>query len=161
MNRFLLIFSGLLLSLSTMLGSVSAAPAEKGPIEVTSERMEGFSAPRRVLFSGNVVATQADVVIYADQMTVFFSDNEQEVTRILAQGRVRIVQGDRIATGEQGVFHRDQEMIVLTGNPRVHQGKDSIEGDEITVYLRDERSLVKSREGAPARAIFHPRESSP
>jgi len=161
MNRIFLIFLGLLGSLALLLEPVWAATANQAPIQVTSERMEGLSAPRRVLFSGNVVATQDDVVIYADQMTVFFAEGTQDVSRILAQGRVRIVQGDRVATGEQGVFHRDQEMVVLTGNPRVHQGKDSVEGDEITVYLREERSLVKSREGAPVRAIFHPRESSP
>ncbi|SDM01940.1 lipopolysaccharide export system protein LptA [Geoalkalibacter ferrihydriticus] len=150
----------LLVAVATAFVSVAGATDEM-PIEITSERMEVLSAPRRVVFSGEVVARQADVVMYADQMKVFFREGEDTVSRILAESRVRIVQGERTATGEAGVFFRDEGIVVLTGDPRVYQGKDFVEGDEITVYLEEERSVVKSREGVPARAIFHPREKSP
>ncbi|WP_429885008.1 lipopolysaccharide transport periplasmic protein LptA [Geoalkalibacter halelectricus] len=160
MNRITSRMLGFVLVFVLALAAVADAAQER-PIEVTSERMEMLSAPRRVLFSGEVVARQDDVVIYADRMQVFFREGEDSVARILAEGRVRIVQGERTAIGDSGVFHRDQSIVVLTGNPRVYQGKDFVEGEEITVYLEEERSVVTSREGVPARAIFHPREEAP
>lgn len=161
MNRLLLIGAFFLVLLFMPCASVQAAQENQAPIEVTSERMEALSAPRRVLFSGTVVASQGDIVMYADRMTIYFRENDNEVARIHAEGRVRIVQGERVATGDTGIFHRDEQMVVLSGNPRIIQGRDSVEGDEIIVYLQEERSIVKSREGAPARAIFHPGGETP
>jgi lipopolysaccharide export system protein LptA len=141
---------------------VLAVPdASHTPIEVTSEQMEALSAPRRVVFIGSVVATQGDLVIYADRMTIHFQEPANEVSRILAEGRVRMVQGDRVATGDSAIFHRDEQTVILRGSPRVYQGRDFVEGDEITVYLQEDRSVVTSREGVPARAIFHPRGEAP
>lgn len=162
MNR--LIFFRVILFVLLLLPYAYAQAAQESnqaPIEVTSERMEALSAPRRVLFSGTVVASQGDIVMYADRMTIYFRENDNDVARIHAEGRVRIVQGERVATGDTGVFHRDEQMVVLSGSPRIIQGRDSVEGDEIIVYLQEERSIVKSREGAPARAIFHPGGATP
>lgn len=162
MNRLHLIKAFFLVLLFMPYVDVQAAQeSSQAPIEVTSERMEALSAPRRVLFSGTVVASQGDIVMYADRMTIYFRENDNDVARIHAEGRVRIVQGERVATGDTGIFHRDEQMVVLSGNPRIIQGRDSVEGDEIIVYLQEERSIVKSREGAPARAIFHPGGETP
>jgi lipopolysaccharide export system protein LptA len=111
-------------------------------------------------FVGNVVARQGDVTIYAQELTLILAEVDREVERIEAVGDVRIVQGERIATGQQGVFYRGEGRIVLSGSPRVHQGEDFIEGDEITVFLNSEKSIVKSREGTRVNAIFHPRGES-
>ncbi len=131
------------------------------PIEVTSERLEAFADPRRVHFSGKVVAHQGNAVIYADDLTVFFQGEDQSVAQIEAEGNVRIVQDDKIATGGKGVFHRAKGLIVLTGAPRVHQGSDFVEGDEITIFLNEERSVVKSAGDSQVRAVFQPKEKKP
>lgn len=135
--------------------------ASDAPIEVTSRRMEAFSAPRRVHFAEEVVAKQGNAVIYADDLTVYFAGEEQEVERIEVEGNVRIVQEDRIATGGKGVFRRSEGIIVLTDSPRVRQGADFVEGDEITIFLNEERSVVKSEGGSQVRAVFHPKDGKP
>jgi lipopolysaccharide export system protein LptA len=127
------------------------------PVEVVADRLEAEDITGRVNFIGRVVATQGDLTIYSSRMTLFLHPEDRDVERVEAFGEVRIVQGDRVATAQQGVFFRNEARIVLTGEPRVHQGEDFIAGEEIIVYLEEERSVVRGSENARVRATFHPK----
>ena len=48
--------------------------------------------------------------------------------------------------------------MVLTGNPVVKQGNDFVEGSTITLFLKEERSIVESSEGGKVRAVIFPKE---
>lgn len=147
----------------------AAEPAQKRvagydrslPINVTADRLEADDVARKVKFVGNVAAKQGEVVIYASVLTLFYQEGSQEIDRVEAEGDVRIVQGARVATGEKGVFYRADGRVVLTGNARVHQGEDFVEGDVITVLLGEEKSIVHGRDGSRVNAIFHPKEERP
>lgn len=130
------------------------------PITINSDRLEADDAAHQVRFVGNVVARQGDVVLYAEEMIVRYRSDTREVDRIEAYRDVRIVQGTKVATGEKGIFFREDGRIVLTGSPKVHQGKDFVEGDEITVLLNEDRSIVSSEGGSRVNAVFHPKESA-
>ncbi len=127
------------------------------PVDVAADRLEAEDVAGRVNFIGRVVATQGDLTIYANRMTLFLHPESRDVERVEATGQVRIVQGERVATGDRGVFFRQEARIVLTGEPRVHQGDDFIAGEEIVVYLEEERSVVRGGEDARVRAVFHPK----
>jgi lipopolysaccharide export system protein LptA len=105
-----------------------------------------------------VVARQGEVVIYSAVLTIFYSEGSKEIDRVEADRDVRIVQGDRVATGEKAVFYHADGRIVLTGNAKVHQGADFVEGDVITVLLGEEKSFVQGREGSRVNAVLHPKE---
>jgi len=133
-------------------------PVRNQPIHITSDRLEADDAANQVRFEGDVVAKQGDVVIYADSMTVFYRPEDREVERVEALNNVRIVQGPKVATGQKGIYYRNEGRIVLTGSPRVHQGEDFVEGDEITVFLGEEKSIVSGEGGSRVNAVFHPKE---
>jgi lipopolysaccharide export system protein LptA len=128
------------------------------PINISADRLEADDMSRQVKFVGNVAARQGEVVIYAASLTLFYHEGSQEVDRIEADREVRIVQGDRVATGDKGVFYRADGRVVLTGNARVHQGADFVEGEIITVLLGEEKSIVQGRDGSRVNAVFHPKE---
>jgi len=142
-------------------GSETKQDFSNQPITINSDRLEADDAARQVRFVGNVVARQGDVVLYADEMVVRYHSDSREIDRIEAYRDVRIVQGTKVATGEKGVFYREDGRIVLTGSPRVHQGKDFVEGDEITVLLNEDRSIVSGEGGSRVNAVFHPKEPEP
>ena len=131
------------------------------PVSITSERLEADDKLRQVRFSGNVVARQGDVAIYAGELMLVYPESGRDIERIEASGAVRIVQGNRIVTGEKASFFNAERKIVLTGSPRVYQGEDFLEGDEIIVFLDEERSIVKSDKGSRVNAVFHPRGGKP
>ncbi|MEJ2200897.1 MAG: LptA/OstA family protein, partial [Desulfuromonadaceae bacterium] len=72
-----------------------------------------------------------------------------------------IVQGERVATAEQAVYFSKEGQIVLTGSPEVHQGQDLIQGDEITFFLNEERSIVTGQKGGRVTAVFRSQGSKP
>ncbi|OHB28321.1 MAG: lipopolysaccharide transport periplasmic protein LptA [Desulfuromonadaceae bacterium GWC2_58_13] len=154
----------LLLALS--LGAIASGGAEEksilgsyssdAPIEIASDRLEGNDQTGTAKFSGTVVAKQGDVTIYAEELDVYYQTGSRLIEKVVALNGVRIVQGERIATGDKAVFFNQQGKVVLTGEPKVHQGQDFVQGDEITVFLNEERSVVTGKEGARVNALFHP-----
>jgi lipopolysaccharide export system protein LptA len=131
------------------------AKAADEPIRITAERLEADENKQLVVFSGQVQARKADMVIYADKMTLFYDAGEKErIDRIEIDGQLRIVQEDRIATADHGVYHSNEGRILLSGNAEVHQGGNSIVGDEIEYYLDEARSVVKSQPDSRVNAVF-------
>jgi lipopolysaccharide export system protein LptA len=145
----------------TAAGWAQPAAGTREPIQITADRLEAEEGGRRMTFLGNVVARQGDVAIYAQEIALFTEAGSREVERIEALRDVRIVQGARIATGQKGIFYRLEGKFVLTGGPRIHQGDDFIEGDEVTVFIDEERSIVRSGDGTRVNAVFHPRDNAP
>ncbi len=154
----------LLLSLLVLPGlawSEATGVLEKGqPLEITSNRLESDGGLRQVVFLGNVVAKQAGLTIKASKLVVFYQGKNNQVSRVEAIGDVTITKDDRIATGGRGVYEVGKETIVLTDSPRVQQGKNSVEGDEIAFFLNEDRSIVKSKAGSRVKAILTPRENA-
>ena len=85
-------------------------------------------------------------------------EDETKILKIIATGQVRIsrAQGG-LATSEKAVYYEDDEKIVLTGKPVVRQGNDFVEGDRITIFLKENRSVVESSLGKKVKAIIFPK----
>ncbi len=126
------------------------------PVEVTSARLEVFQAERKTVFSGDVVATQGDFVLNAKKLTVFFNADQSQVERMEAVGQVKITQQGRIATADKAIFKQPEQVLELQGNAQLQQGENRIVGDEITVYLKENRSVVKSSGSGRVKALIIP-----
>ncbi len=156
MKRLLCIFVVTVL-LGFSLPVLAEDTAEDGQIKISSERLEAEEKNQTVTFFGNVQVRKADMVIYADKMTLFYSSGDEEkIDRIEIDGSMRIVQDDRVATADHGVFRNQEGHILLNGNAAVHQGGNSIVGDEIVYYLNEARSEVKSQPDSRVKAVFSP-----
>lgn len=131
---------------------------ERGPVEVTADRLDADDQAQILVFSGNAVASQDDVTIYGDRLTVKYKGEQREIESVVAEGAVRITQGTRVATGEKAVLFHAEERIVLTGSPKVSDGESSVQGQEITVYLNDQRSVVTGGADGRVNAVFTPRK---
>jgi len=123
------------------------------PIDITASRMEMNTKEKKFEFKDNVVAKQADVTITCDELTAYYGKDSQQIERIVALGKVRIVQKERVASGERAEYDNIHRTLRLTGKPRVWQGTDVIEGEEIIVLLDEGKVQVKK-----AQAIYHPKE---
>jgi lipopolysaccharide export system protein LptA len=137
----------------------SATPKD-GPVHIVSDRLEAYQQQQKVIFIGNVVAKQGELTIRGDRMTIFYLERKNpqpdeeglggKVERIEVDGGVHITQKKIVATGEHVVYFNEENKIILTGEPRVEQGKDSIQGEKITLFLDTEKSVV---EGGPSRPV--------
>ncbi len=128
------------------------------PIEVTARQLEASQPQRQAIFTGEVVAKQGDITLYCDKLVVFSLPDKEQVDRLEAVGNVRVVQLDRTATADRAVYRQAEEILVLYGNAVVHQGQSKVTGDEITVYLREQRSIVKSGHSGRVKAVLFPQQ---
>ena len=140
--------------------SAFAAPdvptKSRGPVDVSADHLEADDQAQTLVFSGSAVATQDDVTIHGDRLTVKYTGEKREVERVIAEGSVRIVQGTRVATGAKAILYQTEERIVLTDSPKVRDGDNFVQGQEITLYLNDQRSVVTGGAGGRVKAVFTP-----
>ena len=145
----------LLLPISTF-AAPAVTPENRGPVEVSADRLEADDLAQSLIFSGNAVATQGDVTIHGDQITVKYTGEKREIELVVVEGAVRIVQGGRVATGAKAILYHGEERIVLTGSPKVTEGDNFVQGQEITIYLNDQRSIITGGEEGRVNAVFAP-----
>lgn len=135
-------------------------------INITSDQLEVYTNDNLVVFTGNVVARQGDMSTYSDRMSVYYRENKSEgdveekdaaeIDRIVAEGHVKIVKGNRIAIGQKAVFLSADQEMTLTGNPRIWQGKNIIKGDKIILYLKQNRCTIERGQDRRVEATIYP-----
>jgi lipopolysaccharide export system protein LptA len=106
------------------------------------------------------VARQGDIVMFADKMDVLYND-EGEIRTIASKGNVKVIQGERIATGDKIIFFNQEQKIVVTGNPRVWQGDNVIQGKKITVFLKEDRSVIEGGPDERVNVTIYPDKAKP
>jgi outer membrane protein assembly factor BamD len=132
------------------------------PIDITSDRVETFSKEKLILFKGNVVARQKDMVIYADTIETKLLEEGKGIETVVADGNVKIQQGVRVATGQKAVFYNLDRRVVLTGAPKVWEGENMVSGEEIIFNIDQNRVEVKGGSRGRGKVKIYPRgESEP
>jgi lipopolysaccharide export system protein LptA len=142
------------------------------PIQIEADRMESSTENGAVLFFGNIKASQGDLVIHADEMTVLYTKTEtqpgisadtaadlsQNIDKIIAKGNVKIVQGDWVAAGDTMDFNADARIVILAGNATAWQEQNMVSGEKIVLYLNDGKSIVESSSegGERVKAFIYP-----
>lgn len=141
------------------------------PIQIASDRMVADQKTRTVVFEGHVTVQQGSMTITGQKLTVYAAEKGKgaakdsgevtgdQIERIEVEGNVVISERNRVATSQKAVLFNREQKIVLMGDPVLVQGKDKVQGDLITLYLEDQRSVVEGRAGNPVQAVFHPKET--
>lgn len=135
---------------------------------IKSNKLELDDNRKVVIFTGDVNAKREDFVINCQKLVVFYKslpgkkgegEGKTEVDKIVATGQVKIshAQGG-LATAEKAVYYQRDEKVVLTESPVVKRGNDFVEGDRITMYLKENRSVVESSGDRKVRAVIFPRQ---
>ena len=147
---------------------VSNQISTENPIVIYSNTLELDQEKRLVVFEGKVKAKTESMLINCQKMLVYYLGNpttkeadaeSNRIDKIIALGDVVI---DRFAAGMaragKAVFHKNEEKIVLTENPVVQQGPDYVEGQRITIFLNESRSIVEGNENKRVKATIFPKE---
>ncbi len=123
------------------------------PIHIKSDTMEAADKDGTVIFRGNVVAIRGDLTINSDSLKIIYKNSDEKdadgkkkrtLSRIIATGHVKIVQGKKVGTGKEAVYDKGSEKLVLIGDAQVWEGENRIKGTRITLYLNENRSVVES-----------------
>ncbi len=117
------------------------------PIDITSDRVEAYSKENRIIFKGNVMARQKDIMIYSDSLEALVFEDGKGIEKVIAGGNVKIQQGLRVAHCQKAVFFNREQKVVLTGDPKVWEGGNMVSGEEIIFDIEKNRIEVKGGPG--------------
>ena len=172
---------GLLVIAAMMLaGAAMAAPsggpahdADK-PIDFTADRLDVRRDDHVAAFIGHVEVVQGDLTLNADEVKVVYRETPDDkkaggfagaVSRIDAQGHVRLASPKESATGDWGVYDVDKRIITLGGAVVLKRDGNVIRGQRLEFNLDTGRSRIDGAPGAatPDRVhgVFTPSRKEP
>jgi len=116
---------------------------EREPIVITSRSMEAEKLGDKVTFKGDVILKKEGMTLNADSMVVFYDVPTKGIREVQAFGNVVVRKEGRVAFSNKATYDSRQEKIVLTGDARIIENENQLGGEKITLFMRDDRSIVE------------------
>lgn len=122
------------------------------PIKWSAHGLKASKDGRQVDLRENVVVTQGDLKLVANEAKVFFNEQD-DVEKIIAKGNVKMTRKaalakDRIsARGNKAIFYNDQQKVVLSGRATLWRSGDVVRGKQISYKVDTGWITVDNVEG--------------
>lgn len=154
---------------SSMLHPASAQIAtgqgDKGPIDISADKLDKYDEGRKVVYTGNVEAVQNGARLVSDTLTILFDpatpppgspakpasgpnstaqDGFGDIRQAIAEGHVFYVTQTQTVRGEHGVYDAAPDTVTMTGDVVVVQGKNVQRGDKMVMELKSGHTQVFS-----------------
>jgi lipopolysaccharide export system protein LptA len=124
------------------------------PVTVASDRIEVQDRTDRAIFSGNVVATQAELTLRAARVTVAYANaGGIQIQRIDASGGVTVRSPSETAVGQYAIYDLNNRLITLLGGVTLTRGESQVKGGRLVLDLDSGRAVMDGGGrtlGAPA-----------
>ncbi len=99
------------------------------------------------IFIGNALLVDEDGRVEADRMEVFLvaseeDENKEDIEKVIATGNVKITTPERKTKSGKAVFHKKEDILILTDNPEVWQKGTCFTGGRITFDLKKDTMVI-------------------
>ena len=142
---------GLVLILSVIL--TGASLANQKTMVVSSSEQKIDYGNRVFIYKGEVKATWEDIVLEADEMEVYLTE-ENTLREIVARGNVKVLQKEknRQVSGASAIYTAEDDKLIVEGQAHYQDELgNELQADKITLWIATERLEA---EGTPVKAIY-------
>jgi lipopolysaccharide export system protein LptA len=115
------------------------------PVQVGADQLAVNNADGSAVFSGNVEVTQGEMTLKAGEVRVKYGADQSEIEQLIASGGVTITNLADKATSNEAVYTIASGVIVLTGNVQLAQGASTMQGQKLTINLKDGTGIMEGR----------------
>ncbi|OSP54690.1 lipopolysaccharide transport periplasmic protein LptA [Pseudoruegeria sp. SK021] len=110
------------------------------PVEVAADKLDLAQSEGTAIFSGNVVVTQGEMKLTAQQIVVTYltlpdGSLGTDVDTIAATGDVVMVTPSEAAEADKAVYTPARNEVVMSGNVLLTQGVNTLAGERLIVDL--------------------------
>ena len=144
-------------------GAVLPGGNSKEPVNIDAAKLDYFDKEQKLVYTGNVVATQGQSKLEATTLVIYLTPKEaaasagvpsssSQVRRMEAAGPVTIISKDQIGTGDSGIYEKSENKVYLIGNVTLTQGPNVTKGDKLIYDLTTKQAAVTGR----VRSMFLP-----
>jgi lipopolysaccharide export system protein LptA len=121
------------------------------PVDVAADRIEVQDRADRAIFSGNVVARQANLTLNAGRITVAYSNTGGiEIQRIDASGGVTMRSPSETARGQFAIYDLNSRIITMVGGVTLTRGASHVQGGRLVLDLNSGRAVMDGSGASPA-----------
>jgi len=135
----------------------------KDPVNIAATKLDYFDKEQKLVYTGNVVATQGESKLEAGRLVIFLTPKDaaaptgvpsssSQIRRMEAAGPVTIVSKDQIGTGDSGIYEKSENKVYLIGNVTLTQGPNVTKGDKLIYDMNTKQAAVTGR----VRSMFLP-----
>ena len=149
----------------------------KDPIKIDADKLDVLDKDSKAIFSGNVVAVQGDTTVRCSAMTVFYTPRssgagakpatpavqpaadakgDSNIRRIECKGPVTVVSKTQTATGNDAVFDRVANKVIMTGNVALSDGPNITRGEKLIYDTQTGVANVETKPGGRVQGFFVP-----
>ncbi|MEW5913133.1 MAG: lipopolysaccharide transport periplasmic protein LptA [Thermodesulfobacteriota bacterium] len=178
----LILLAGLCLAATARAAQMPLGSSDQ-PVHVVADKLEVDNKTQVAHFIGKVKAVQGDVTITCDTLSVYYDQSAQDkgkgakakaakakglgeglmdgggqVRMVVAQGHVKVVQKDRVAVGRKATYWAGGRKMLLEGKATVWRGKNQVSGEQITVFLDQDRAVVHGKPGKRVSVTIVPQQ---
>ena len=149
-------------------GKGTFGSGSKEPISVEADHLEVFDKEKRAVYSGNVVVVQGESTMKSGRMIVFYANDAQDgaagqppanaapanaapalgngnsLRRLETYEGTTIISKDQIAVGQQGVYDKESNRMVLTGDVALTQNGNVTKGEKLVYDLTTGVAVVEA-----------------
>jgi lipopolysaccharide export system protein LptA len=144
-------------------GAILPGGDSKEPVNIDAAKLDYFDKEQKLVYTGNVVATQGQSKLQATTLVIYLTPKEattaagvpsssSQVRRMEAAGPVTIISKDQIGTGDSGIYEKSENKVYLIGNVTLTQGPNVTKGDKLIYDLTTKQAAVTGR----VRSMFLP-----
>ena len=94
-------------------------------------------------------------VLFEDDVTVFLN-KDMDVSKIKCVGNVNLKTNDIVSISKQADLDHEKKVAVITGDVKVWQGENYLEGEKVFIYYEEERIVVDKGTDKRVTIIFKP-----
>jgi len=92
---------------------VKAVITCKGPLEIDYEN-------NIALFQNDVLVDDKKGKIYSERMEAFLHPQTKNITKVVADGNVKVVRGEDSTYSERAIYTTEDQKIILMGKPKIY-----------------------------------------
>ncbi|MGH6800354.1 MAG: LptA/OstA family protein [Methylocella sp.] len=144
-------------------GAILPGGNSKDPVNIDAAKLDYFDKEQKLVYTGNVVATQGESKLQARSLVIFLTPKDavapagvpsssSQIRRMEATGPVTIVSKDGIGTGDSGFYEKSENKVYLIGNVTLSRGPNVTKGDKVIYDLNTSQAAVTGR----VRSMFLP-----
>lgn len=139
---------------SAILEALSVEDKDSGPVTIESDQASFDKKTGEMIYSGHVVVRRGKMVIRSERLKGFLDEEQKELSRMVAEGRVRVVKEDKTLEAQKVTYYRnpaEEERLELEGKPVIHLKENSINADKMVYNLTYDKFEAEGH----VRAVFH------
>ena len=120
---------------------------EEERLEISSDIMTFKPEENVISYEKRCSLKVKEIDLRAQSVSIYLGEEKGDMERMIARGKVVIVQNLGEGRGEEAIYDPDKESLILLGNPvLIDKEKGITNGDKLTFYIADDRILVENKD---------------